>query len=52
MPIYWGEVASKHPQFSPKSNAAFIELKEPLPEDTPKIVYSAEDKAILESWLI
>lgn len=51
MPIYRGEVASMHPPFSVDSSAAIRSLDQPLPEDIPDIVYTAEDDSILEEWL-
>jgi len=47
---YRGEVAHVHPPFPPSSQAACVELSEPLVNVTD-IVYTAEDDAIIEQWL-
>ena len=49
MTCFRGEVASDHPRFPEGSAASCKKLEEPLPLDTPDIVYTPEDdKAIVE----
>lgn len=49
--MYRGEIASCHPPFASNSGAALVKLDEPLPADAPAIKYSAEDDAVLETWV-
>lgn len=53
MDVYRGELAPWHPPFALDSAAATTQerLDGPLPEDVENIVYTAEDDAVLETWL-
>jgi len=51
METYRGEVARTHPPFPLSSQAACIEIDEPLGRDINDIEYTPEDDLILEQWL-
>ena len=51
MQCYRGEVPEWAPAFAADSPAALADLTEPLPEDVPDIVYTAEDDAALEAHI-
>lgn len=49
MGIFRGELASSHPRFAPGSAAAIIEKASgPVPPDSGRIAYTAEDDAAIE----
>ncbi|KAK5988794.1 Alcohol oxidase [Cladobotryum mycophilum] len=50
MDVYRGEYIPGHPPFPAGSDAACVEINEPL-EDVSDILYTPEDDAILEQWL-
>ncbi|KAI1131601.1 alcohol oxidase-like protein [Nemania abortiva] len=51
MQNYRGEVPGAHPPFPATSQAACIEIEQPLGPDIVDIAYSPEDDLILEDWL-
>ncbi|RFN42551.1 alcohol oxidase [Fusarium flagelliforme] len=51
MDCYRGEFASWHPPFPATSEAACVEVSEPLGKNIPPIRYTSEDDAIIEQFV-
>ncbi|KAI0761982.1 alcohol oxidase-like protein [Trametes elegans] len=51
LPSFRGEVRSRHPAFSPASEAAVVERAEPTPLLAPELVYTKEDDEALEAYI-
>lgn len=51
MRVYRGEVASQHPPFAADSAAKPTQSSGPPPGDVSDIEYSAEDDAVIDSWV-
>ncbi|RBR13528.1 uncharacterized protein FIESC28_08156 [Fusarium coffeatum] len=51
MDCYRGEFASWHPPFPATSEAACVEVTEPLGKNVPPIRYSSEDDAVIEQFV-
>ena len=51
MDCYRGEFASWHPPFPATSEAACVEVSQPLGKNIPPIQYTSEDNAIIEQFV-
>lgn len=51
MPSYRGELPPLHPPFAATSSAKCVSLEAPLSLDVGDIDYTAEDDAVLETWI-
>ncbi|KAI0167220.1 alcohol oxidase-like protein [Pestalotiopsis sp. NC0098] len=51
MRVYRGEVAGQHPPFAADSAAKPTQSSGPPPSDVSDIEYSAEDDAVIDSWV-
>ena len=51
MACFMGEVVSDHPQFPEGSAASCKKIEEPLPLNTPDIVYTSEDDRVIEEYI-